>query len=132
MTRVSSATLAGLKDDTPTQDDHRILNFQHAGYLVILGKNSFSNERLIADHAHKECLWLHAMAARGSHVILCIHDRPEPAEEVIQYAAKLALEHSHSQARTVSISLLRDVFKPEGSGIGIWKTSRSMSVEVAE
>jgi predicted ribosome quality control (RQC) complex YloA/Tae2 family protein len=100
--------------------------------MIILGKNSFSNERLISEHPHRECLWLHAMAARGSHVILCLHDRPEPAEEILQYAAKLALEHSHSQARTVSVSLLRDVFKPDGSGIGIWKTSRSMSVEVSE
>jgi len=127
-----SKTLTELRDDTPTKDDRRILNFQHQGYIIILGKNSFSNERIIGEHPHRECLWLHAMAARGSHVILCIHDRPEPTEEVIGYAAKLALEHSHSQARTVSVSLLRDVFKPEGSGVGIWKTSRSTSVEVEE
>jgi predicted ribosome quality control (RQC) complex YloA/Tae2 family protein len=127
-----SSTIATLKDDTPTKDDRRILNFQHQGYMIILGKNSFSNERVVGEHPHRECLWLHAMAARGSHVILCVHERPDPPEEVITYAAKLALEHSHSQARTVSVSLLRDVFKPEGSGIGIWKTSRSMSVEVAE
>lgn len=129
---MSSALLSSLYDQTPTKDDRRILNFQHKGYVVMLGKNSFSNERLIADHPHRECLWMHAMAARGSHVILCLHDRPEPPEDIIQFAARLALEHSHSQARTVSISLLRDVFKPEGSGIGIWKTSRSMSVEVYE
>lgn len=127
-----SALLAGLRDDRPSKDDQRILNFQHKGYLVILGKNSFSNERIVSDHAHKDCLWMHAMAARGSHLILCIHERPEPPEDVIQFAARMALEHSHSQARTVSVSLLRDVFKPEGSGTGIWKTSRSMSVEVAE
>lgn len=129
---MASALLASLHDERPSKDDRRILNFQHEGYIVTLGKNSFSNERIIADHPHRECLWFHAMAARGSHVILCIHLRPEPTEEVIQYAARLALEHSHSQARTVSIALLKDVFKPEGSGIGIFKTSRSMSVEVAE
>lgn len=127
-----STLLQGLRDNLPSKDDRRVLNFQHKGYLVILGKNSFSNERIISDHPHRECLWLHAMAARGSHVILCLNNRPEPAEEVIQYAAKLALEHSHSQARTVSVSLLRDVFKPEGSGIGIFKTSKSVSVEVDE
>lgn len=129
---MGNAILEGLRNDQPSKDDRRILNFQFKGYLVILGKNSFSNERIIADHAHRECLWLHAMAARGSHVILCLHERPEPGEDVIQYAAALALEHSHSQARTVSVSLLRDVFKPDDSGVGIWKTSKSMSVEVAE
>lgn len=100
--------------------------------MIILGKNSFSNEKIINDHEHRECLWLHAMAARGSHVILCLYNRPEPPEEVLQYAARKALEHSHSQARTVSVSLLRDVFKPEGSGIGIFKTSKSISIEVDE
>ena len=129
---MSNAILEGLRNNTPTKDDRRILNFQHKGYMVMLGKNSFSNERLISDHPHRECLWLHAMAARGSHVILCLHERPEPSPDIIQFAARLALEHSHSQARTVSISLLKDLFKPEGSGVGIFKPSRSMSVEVEE
>jgi hypothetical protein len=124
--------LAALRDDTPSKDDRRILNFQFKGYRVILGKNSFSNERIIAEHAHRECLWFHAMAARGSHVILCLYNLPEPTEDVLQYAAKLALDHSHSQARTVMVSLLRDVFKPEDAGIGIWKTSRNETVEVLE
>ena len=124
--------LAELQESCPAKDDRRIMNFQHQGYLVSLGKNSFSNERLVAEHEHKECLWFHAMAARGSHAILCIHDRPAPATEVILYAAALALKHSHSEARTVHISLLRDVFKPEGAGIGIWKSSRATSIEVAE
>lgn len=124
--------LSSLKSDIPSKDDRRILNFQHSGYMIILGKNSFSNEKIINDHEHRECLWLHAMAARGSHVILCLYNRPEPPEEVLQYAARKALEHSHSQARTVSVSLLRDVFKPEGSGIGIFKTSKSISIEVDE
>ncbi len=130
--RMSNALLAGLHDERPSKDERRLLNFQKNGYQVTLGKNCYSNERLIADHPHRDCLWLHAMAARGSHVVLCIENLPEPPEDIIQYAAKLALEHSHSQARTVSISLLKDVFKPEGSGVGIWKTSRFMSVEVAE
>ena len=129
---MSNTILAGLRDDAPTKDDRRILNFQHEGYLIILGKNSFSNDKMIQAHTHKECLWFHAVAARGSHVILCLHDRPEPDETIIQYAAKLALKHSHSQAATVSVSLLRDVFKPDGAGIGVWKSSRMTSVEVDE
>ena len=124
--------LAELRDDQPRKDDRRVLNFQHKGYLIIVGKNSFSNERIISSHAHKECLWFHAMAARGSHVILCIHGLPEPPNEVILYAAGLALAHSHSQARTVSVALLRDVFKPEESAIGVWKASRFTSVESPE
>lgn len=117
---------------TSAEDDRRILNFKVSGYSVSLGKNSYSNERIVKDHPHRDCLWMHAMAARGSHVILCIFQMPEPDPAVIQYAAKLAIEHSHSQARTVSVSHLKDVFKPHESGIGIWKTRRSMSIEVEE
>lgn len=72
------------------------------------------------------------MASRGSHVILCIKERPDPSELIIQYAAALALDHSHSQARTVWISLLRDVFKPDNAGIGVWKTSKAESIEVLD
>lgn len=129
---MGNAILEGLRNDQPAKDDRRVLNFQHKGYVIILGKNSFSNEKIIVDHPHRECLWLHAMAACGSHVILCLYGRPEPEESVIQYAAALALTHSRSQARTVHVSLLRDVFKPDNAGVGIWKTSRSMSVEVIE
>lgn len=130
---MSEAILSSLRDNAPAKDDRRILHFQNQGYLVIVGKNSFSNERIIIHHqTHPECLWLHAMAARGSHVILCSHGKPEPPESVIQFAAALAIRHSHSQARTVYVSLLRDVFKPEDSGIGIWKSSKFLSVEVPE
>lgn len=131
---MSSPTLESLRNADPRKDDQNILTFQTSGFLILLGRNAFSNERLIADHPHKYCLWLHAMAARGSHVVLCIHKNGEgqtdPTEDVIQYAARIALENSHSQARTVSIALLSDVYKPEGSGIGVWKTSRRTCVEV--
>ena len=129
---MSNAALAFLHNDTPSKDDRRILNFQHEGYMIIVGKNSFSNERIISDHPHRECLWLHAMAARGSHVILCIHERPEPEESIIQYAAKLALKHSHSEVHTVSMALLRDMIKPERSAVGVWKPTRAVSIEVDE
>lgn len=127
-----SEILAELSRDRPTKDDRRILNYQHKGYAIVLGKNSFSNERIVLEHPHRECIWMHAMAARGSSVILCIHDRPEPDEEVMNHAGSLALKHSHSETRTVLVSILKDVFKPEGSGVGIWKANPSASMEVTK
>ena len=87
---------------------------------------------MISEHPHRDCLWFHAMAARGSHIILCQHEKGKPSDDVIQYAAALALKFSHSEARTVSVSLLRDVFKPDDAGPGIWKTRRPILVEVSE
>lgn len=131
-TIVSSAVLAELRNENPRKDDRQILQFQHQGYVISVGKNSFSNEKIITDHGHPECLWFHAMAARGSHVVLCIHGRPEPSNDVILFTAALALKNSHSLARTVSVSLLRDVFKPEEHMTGVFRSSRSTSIEVEE
>jgi predicted ribosome quality control (RQC) complex YloA/Tae2 family protein len=124
------SVLASLRNTDPKKDDENILTFQKEGYLIFVGRNAFSNEKLIADHNHKECLWMHAMAARGSHIILCLNNNPDPSEGVIQYAAEIALKNSHSQARTVCVALLKDVYKPDGGGVGVWKTSRRTTVEV--
>lgn len=122
--------LAALKDDTPRKDDRQVLSFQFQGYLIQVGQNSYSNERLVKDHPHRNCLWLHAMAARGSHVILCTHGRDEPSSDVLQHAASLALKFSHSQARTVSMSFLKDMTKPDNMGVGVFKSSKSVALEV--
>ena len=125
-----NAILSSLKDESPKKDNQKILNFQNGGYVIHVGLNAFSNEHLVGDHPHRDCFWLHAMAARGSHVVLCVHNRPEPPDVVIQYAAGIALRFSKSEAKTVSIALLKDLFKPEDVSIGVWMTKKSASVEV--
>jgi len=129
---VTNAILDSLKQEGPQKDEWKVVCFQKDGFSITVGRNSFSNERIVSEHPHRDCFWLHAMAARGSHVVLCQEGRSAPSDDVIQYAASLALKFSHSEARTVSISLLRDVFKPENAGIGIWKTRRPILVEVSE
>ena len=129
---MSNAILDSLRQDGPTKDEWKIVCFQKEGFAIIVGRNSFTNEKLVSEHEHRDCLWLHAMAARGSHAVLCQHDKPKPSDEVIQYAASLALKFSHSEGTTVQVSLLRDVFKPVNAGVGIWKTRRPILVEVSE
>ena len=128
---MSSAILDSLKDEGPSKDESKVVSFQKNGFSIQVGRNSFSNERIVADHPHRDCLWMHAMASRGSHVILCLNGHESPADDVLQYAASLALKFSHSEAHTVSVSLLRDVFKPENAGPGVWKTRRPVLIEVA-
>ena len=130
--RVSNATIDALRQEGPAKDEWKIVCFQKGGFSITVGRNSFSNERLVSEHPHRDCLWMHAMASRGSHVVLCLHGLAAPSDDVLQYAAALALKFSHSEARTVSVSLLRDVFKPDNAGIGIWKTRRPILVEVSE
>ena len=125
-----SETITRLKSDVPSKNDHQVLSFQFHGYIILIGQNAFSNERLVSDHPHRQCYWMHAMAAAGSHVILCSNGKADPTDDVIQHAAKLALRHSHSQASTVSMAILKDIFKPEGYGMGVFKVRRSVPVEV--
>jgi predicted ribosome quality control (RQC) complex YloA/Tae2 family protein len=128
---LSSAIIESLKSEGPSKDEWKIVCFQKGGFSITVGRNSFSNERLVSEHPHRDCLWMHAMAARGSHLVLCLSGVPHPSDDIVQYAASLALRFSHSEARTVSVSLLRDVFKPDNAGPGIWKTRRPILVEVA-
>lgn len=127
---MSESVLADLKDDRPHKDDRQVLSFQFQGYLILIGQNSYSNEKMVKEHPHRECLWMHAMAARGSHVVLCTHGKGDPSAGVLQYAAGLALKHSHSEARTVSVAFLKDLAKPDHFGIGVFKPSKSMTLEV--
>lgn len=129
---MSNAILDSLRNEGPSKDEWKVICFQRSGFAITVGRNSFSNEKIIKEHPHRDCLWLHAMAARGSHVILCQHEKGNPSDEVLQFAAALALKFSHSEARTVSVSMLRDVFKPDNAGPGIWKTSRPILLEVSE
>jgi len=125
-----SATMAALKNDLPRKDDQRIVTFQKSGYLIYVGMNAYSNDKLLSEHPHRDCLWMHASACRGSHLVLCVHGLSEPGDEIIQYAARLALKHSRSEASTVSVAYLRDLKKPEDGGIGVWSPQRQTSVEV--
>lgn len=123
--------LDALRQEGPAKDVWKSLSFQKQGFMITVGRNSFTNERIVAEHPHRDCFWFHALAAPGSHVILCVDGHPNPSEDVLAYAAALALKFSHSEARSVSASVLRDVFKPDDAGPGIWKTRRPIPMEVA-
>lgn len=114
----------------PRKDDRQVLSFQKSGYLILIGQNAYSNERLVAEHPHRDCLWMHAMAARGSHLVLCTHDKDAPASDVLQYAAGLALKYSHSEARSVSVALLKNLSKDDDAGIGVFKAESPMTLDV--
>lgn len=124
---MAESVLADLKDAVPTKDDRRIMHFQFRGYVILLGQNSFSNERMITEHPHRDCIWMHALAARGSHLILCVNQKPEPPHEVLSHAAFLALKYSKSEARTVNVAYLKDLVN---FSTGVYKPSRSTTMEV--
>lgn len=115
----------------PQKDVNNVLTIQIEGFVALVGKNAFSNERMIADHKerHAKCLWLHALAAGGSHVILCLDGCDSVPDEVIKQAAKLALEYSRSRGTTVRLARLETLFKPEGAGTGVWRAKHFTVLE---
>lgn len=127
---MSEAILASLRTEGPSKDILKVVCFQKEGFSITVGRNSFSNEKMVLEHPHRDCLWMHATAAAGSHLILCLNGKSNPGDHVLQYAASLAIKFSHSESSTVSVSLLRDVFKPDNAGPGVWKTKRPILVEV--
>jgi predicted ribosome quality control (RQC) complex YloA/Tae2 family protein len=105
-------------------DDRNILSYDIDGYSVQVGRNASSNERLVSQHklSHPLCLWLHALGATGSHVILCLQGRQSVPYETFRKVAKVALENSRSRGQSVRFAKLETVFKPEGASDGVWQS----------
>lgn len=118
------------RDASDTKDSNNVISFHSEGFVIYVGRNAESNEKLVAEHVHRTCIWMHALAARGSHVVICLAGQAQAPDTVVQYAGQLALKNSHSEGRTVKISRLEKVFKPEGGGPGVWKTSQSTTLEI--
>lgn len=115
---------------SPAKDDDKIITLQKDGFIISIGANALSNEKVVSSHEHKDCLWFHAWGARGGHVILCNGEMREFTDEVILFAAQLALKHSRSNLSAVSYAKVGDLYKPDGAQTGVFKTRRSETIEL--
>lgn len=99
------------------------------GYKIFVGKNALSNEALIVEHTklHKKCIWLHAYGNKGPHAVICCENQPVP-EIVLRRAAGIVARYSKNKQTDVIWSELRDVFKPNPSMVGVWKTWKEENV----
>jgi predicted ribosome quality control (RQC) complex YloA/Tae2 family protein len=118
-------------DKLPGKDNQKIKRYTFMGFHVYVGMNALSNEKLITEHEHKGCLWLHAFGASGAHVILCangtgdVFDLPSK-----RYAASLALKFSDRSSKTISVAPLEDVYKPQHSRVGVFRTWRQETISI--
>lgn len=120
-----------LDDPNTGKDDDRIIVLQKDGAVLYIGANALSNEKIIATHPHKDCLGLHAWGAKGSWVVLCHSDaNVEFTDHLVQFAAETALKHSRSELRTVLYARILDLFKPENSTAGVWRSLRQEKIEL--
>lgn len=111
--------------ETETLKDDRNVNVYHyRGLTVLVGKNALSNEAIITEHEHPNCFWLHAESGKGAHVVLCCNGDPSLFEnqDPLRFAAELALQYSKSRSGVVRYARLNDVYKPDGAGLGVFRT----------
>ena len=128
---IKSSLLSKLENGSSEgKDDDRVLTLQHRGFIIYIGGNAMSNERLINEHPHKTCLWFHAWGAKGAHVILCDNQVMAFDDEAILFAADVALRHSRSSLRAVNYAKVGELYKPENSQPGIFRSHRSETLEV--
>ena len=100
------------------------------GRVILVGKNNLQNDKLTFT-AQPDEVWLHAKDMPGSHVIIV---DPNPADEDIAYAARIAAAYSRGGASSrvpVDYTLRRYVKKPGGAkpGFVIYTHQRTLSVE---
>lgn len=128
-----SESLIGQLDEAalPGKDSNRIIVREHEGYMIYVGQNAQSNEKIVKDHPHKSCIWLHALGSRGSHVVLChskIHDTFSDA--AIRKAAELALRFSRSKGKSVMFSRLEFVIKPANGATGVFHPMKTTQLDL--
>lgn len=91
-------------------------------YEIWVGKNARQNDVLTFKHAAKHDFWLHVQGYSGSHVVIRNPNRHDhPAEDVLEYAARLAVTNSkarHASYVPVVYTQIRYVRKPRKAAPG--------------
>lgn len=88
-----------------------------SGRIILVGKNNLQNDKLTFTAESNE-IWLHAKDMPGSHVIIT---GPEPDNETILYAARIAAKYSKGGMGShvpVDYTLKKHVKKPSGAKPG--------------
>jgi predicted ribosome quality control (RQC) complex YloA/Tae2 family protein len=126
----SSGYLDKLNARTNGKDEERCAVLQQDSCVLYIGQNAISNEKMIYDHAHKECLVFHAFGAKGSYVILCSNESGHFTDGVIRFAAETAIKNSRSEMRAVTYGFLKDLYKPDDAPVGVFKWASSEQIEL--
>lgn len=128
-----SETLLDRLDQTarPGKDNNRLVIREFQGYMIYIGQNALTNERIVAEHPHQSCVWIHALGARGSHVILCHAGMHQTfSDEAIRFAGELSLKFSRSQSRKIMYYRVDGVHKPQGAGVGVFHPEKIVELDL--
>ncbi|VWL85107.1 Rqc2 family fibronectin-binding protein [Oceanivirga miroungae] len=94
------------------KEKRKIYHENYQGFDIYMGRNSTENEEVTFKIGKNNDMWLHAKDVPGSHVIIKGNNIPS---DVLEYAAKLALNNSKSDKRgDVDYTLKKNVSKIKG------------------
>jgi predicted ribosome quality control (RQC) complex YloA/Tae2 family protein len=111
-----------IKEDRPFEGNRVRELLGPGGWTIFYGENAEANDYLILRVAKPNDWWLHVRGNVSSHVVISTRNQPEKVgREVLEYAAKIAVQHSaakHSGYVPVDYTLRKYVRKPKGAAKG--------------
>lgn len=101
------------------------------GFQIIYGKSAEANEEVTFNLSDPNDIWLHTSGVPGSHVIIKVKD-VEPTDDIIKYAAILAVNNSKSQSNIQPVIWTRAkyVSKERGMNTGQVKVENGTLLEI--
>lgn len=104
------------------------------GYVLYVGKDAASNDRLTLKFAKPHDIWLHARGCSGSHCILRGGDKDKkPPRHILDAAAEIAAYYSKARnGKHVPVAWTRKKYvrKPKGANVGAVIIDRETVVQV--
>jgi len=105
------------------------------GWQVLVGENAEANDYLVTRVAQPNDWWLHVRAGTGAHVVIRTNNNPQAVpRQVLEYAARLAAEHSparHSSLVAVDYTLRKYVRRPRGAQPGFVTYTHEKTLHVS-
>ncbi len=90
------------------------------GFLILVGRNNTSNDRLTLRDAKKQDIWMHTHVIPGSHTVL-VTDGKTPSAAAMEQTAMIAAYHSKAREGAqvpVDYTEIKNVKKPQGAKPG--------------
>jgi predicted ribosome quality control (RQC) complex YloA/Tae2 family protein len=131
----TQVVVARNKEDRP-YEGHRIRELVGpGGYTILYGETAEANDYLTLRVAKSNDWWLHIRGSASAHVVIATRNQPDRVQrETIEYAAKIAVQHSpskHAGYVPVDYTLKKYVRKPKGApkGTALYTHEKTLHIE---
>ena len=103
------------------------------GWTARVGKSDADNDQLTFKNSFPQDYWLHVKGCPGSHVVLHHDSAHEAPKEILEAAARLAIQHSKAKnapKAAVTLARIADLQKPRRAPAGQVTVRKSTTLNV--